>query len=173
VTPADPDVETLWSVANGPDPWPVPVVAPPEGVEPAEAVAEFVCVTGPLSPGLATRTTTLTFRGSLWEAVAFAWPPPAVPFPEPVAVAVASDAFDWSTAPWSPSLPTLTVTFEFPGDVCPEVAVAVPVGSEPSAGTFEVVSVEAFASAVFDWPTGSLEPPCPTSTATLPFCGAV
>jgi hypothetical protein len=77
--------------------------------------------------------------------------------------------FDWSTVPWSPGLSTLTVTFEFPGAVCPEVAVAVPVGSEPSEGTFELVSVEACESAVFDCPTGSVEPPCPTSTPTLPF----
>jgi hypothetical protein len=173
VTPAEPDVVTPWSVANGPDPAAVPVVVPAGRVLPAEAVAVFVCVTAPLSPGLATRTTTLTLSGSFCVAVAFAWPPPAVPSPLPVAAAAACDAFDWSTAPWPPSLPTLIVTFELSGEDCPEVAVAVPVGSEPSGGTFELVSVEACESAVFDWPTGSLEPPCPTSTATLPFCGAV
>jgi hypothetical protein len=148
------------------------------GVEPAEASTEFVWVTGPLSPGLATRTTTLTFDGEVWVAVASAWPPA----PVPVAAADAVASFVWVTGPVSPPLPTMTVAFAFDGEVWVAEAPATAVGSLPAGGELPLVFPEAVAWALFDCPTAWPLPlgpallvpvPLPTSTFTLPFCGAV
>jgi hypothetical protein len=74
-------VGALWEVCCD---WPVPPLAPPTCVWPAVcdttfelpllafALDEFVCVTGPSSPGLSIRTTMFTLVGPTWVDVALA-----------------------------------------------------------------------------------------------------
>jgi hypothetical protein len=81
----------------------------------AVASAVFVCEIGAWSPELPTRTETLTFKGDVWSAWAFAAAcEPAAPAAPAPALALA--AFDWRTGPSSPGLLTRAETLTFEGD---------------------------------------------------------
>ena len=54
-------------------PAPEPEPEPPEAPAAPAAVESFPCTTAPLSPGLPTRTPTLTFFGLSWLALALAF----------------------------------------------------------------------------------------------------
>ncbi len=136
-----PVADVCWSTPKGPA---EPVG--PEGVawegrlEPAEALALFVWLTGPFEPGLSTRTTTLTLCGAVWPAEAFAEP---VEVPVPVAAAAAEAWFVWSTGPMSPELPTLTATFVLLGFVCDAVAEASVVEADADPAEVPSLAVDA------------------------------
>ena len=171
-TPAEPEVVTTWFVPKG-GVEACDSAEPCGGsVEPAEALAVLACVTGPLSPGLATRTTTLTFAGAVCDDEPSAWPPPPVPWAAAAAVA----SFAWSTGPVSPVLPTMTLTFVLVGEVCEAEADEAAVGSEPGGGSLPVAPAVADAWALFACPTACPLPlpfPLPTATLTFPFRGSV
>jgi hypothetical protein len=91
-----------------------------------------------LSPGLFTRTETLTLVGWLCAAPELedaepevSWDPDELSFAPDCAAAV----FCWVTAPSSPELPTRTETLMFPGEDCVAVAEALAAASvaEPTA----------------------------------------
>jgi hypothetical protein len=114
---------------------PVAAVAAPLA---AAALLVLVWVTAPSSPGLSTRTETLTLAGPAWALpavaltppVALALPPPAVLALTPPA-ALAPALLACVTEPFSPGLSTRTETFTLAGCVCP--ATAAPVAAATAA----------------------------------------
>jgi len=157
---------TLWSIVasfatdeSGFD-TPFVVAAAPPIVAVASAV--FDCEPGRASPGLPTRTATLTLRASSWldcaSALAFA----------PFAFAFELALLDCPTPPSSPALFTRTDTFVLLGDCCPAFADA---SLDPVA--LPVVPADASAFAPFDCDTGPLSPGRSTRTDAFEFAGLV
>ncbi|HEY1366538.1 MAG TPA: hypothetical protein VGF23_05470 [Gaiellaceae bacterium] len=161
---AEPEVVTAWSVPNGPADVPVDVGVEVGRVDPAVAPTEFCWLTGPLSPGLSTRTMTFTLLGEVCVADAA---------PAPVEPAAAWESFDCATAPASPELPTRTSTFVLLGDVCVELAAAEEAGALEDEGALPVAPLDAAAEDWLPWPTDPFEPPSSTRVETLPFSGCV
>ena len=88
----------------------------------AAALLVLVWVTAPSSPGLSTRTETLTLAGPAWALPALALTPPAALAPALLACA---------TVPFSPGLSTRTETFTLAGCACS--ATAAPVAAATAA----------------------------------------
>src|SRR5581483_1650209 len=164
-------VVTDWSVVAG-----VSVLGPVRGdveveLGPAEAPTVLLWWTGPLSPGLPTRTVTFRLPGEVCVAFAFATPPPPVPsaFVVPAADASACALFCCETEPTLPGVPTRTLTFELVGESWFVAAVAVALGSLPLCGRLPAAVLDASEVAWLPWLTEPVSPPCPTCVETLPF----
>ena len=101
----------------------------------AAALLVLVWVTAPSSPGLSTRTETLTLAGPAWALPALALTPPAALALVPLALtppaALAPALLAWVTEPFSPGLSTRTETFTLADCACS--AMAAPVAAATAA----------------------------------------
>jgi hypothetical protein len=181
-------------VADGPAPAAASV--PAGGSLAATAVAEEVLrwSTGPLSPGLSTRTVTLRFVGwtCVEPAVAVAESLEVVPegvgveavvgnavvplvaesLEDSGLVASVADAPGVAPAPPETETPPVGAALELDavGDAVPVVSGAVVVDESCAVVLPAAPSADAFESLF--WETGPFAPGCPTRTLTLTFCGS-